>query len=215
MTSIAVLGAGVVGLSTAINIKKVLPNATVKVIADKFNHETTSYGAGGLFRPTTEHIPGVPKDLLRKWTKDSWEWFSHMTLTDMAAETGNQLVAGYFFTNKVLFDQIFGEFVYTYSKMTDDELKALRMDKKYKHGYHVTTIITCCKRYLPWLTNRWLKEGGIIESRTIKDLNELIGQYDVVVNCTGLGSRTLFKDDKVFPVRGHLMRVCTLKLGVC
>jgi hypothetical protein len=26
-----------------------------------------------------------------------------MTLTDMAAETGNQLVAGYFFTNKVLF----------------------------------------------------------------------------------------------------------------
>ena len=65
MTSIAVLGAGVVGLSTAINIKKVLSNATVKVIADKFNHETTSYGAGGLFRPTTEHIPGVPKDLLR------------------------------------------------------------------------------------------------------------------------------------------------------
>jgi D-aspartate oxidase len=55
----------VVGLSTAINIKKVLPNATVKVIADKFNHETTSYGAGGLFRPTKEHIPGVPKDLLR------------------------------------------------------------------------------------------------------------------------------------------------------
>ena len=39
----------------------------------------------------------------RKWTKDSWEWFSHMTLTDMAAETGNQLVPGYFFTNKVLF----------------------------------------------------------------------------------------------------------------
>lgn len=53
----------------------------------------------------------------------------------------------------------------------------------------------------------------IIE-RMCLSFSQLIGQYDVVVNCTGLRSRTLFKDDKVFPTRGHLLRVCTLKLGV-
>jgi predicted NAD/FAD-binding protein len=35
--SIAVLGAGVVGLSTAINIQNLFPRAEVTVIADKFN----------------------------------------------------------------------------------------------------------------------------------------------------------------------------------
>ena len=51
--SIAVLGAGVVGLSTAINIQKLYPRAEVTIIADKFNYETTSDGAAGIFRPTS------------------------------------------------------------------------------------------------------------------------------------------------------------------
>lgn len=58
--NIAVLGAGAVGLSTAINIKKAFPNANVTIIAEKFHQDTTSYGAGGIFKPSTELIPGVP-----------------------------------------------------------------------------------------------------------------------------------------------------------
>ncbi|CAG2207013.1 DDO [Mytilus edulis] len=46
-------GAGVVGLSTAINIQKLYPRAEVTIIADKFNYETTSDGAAGIFRPTS------------------------------------------------------------------------------------------------------------------------------------------------------------------
>ncbi|XP_063422409.1 D-aspartate oxidase-like [Mytilus trossulus] len=207
MANVAVLGAGVVGLSTAINIKKLLPSARVTVIADRFNSETTSYGAGGLFRPTMKHTPGLPVELLRKWVADSWEYFSNMTLTDMAAETGCQLVPGYFFSNEILINELFGEFVYTYAKMTDTELKAMRMDKKYKHGYHVTTVITCCTRYMPWLMNKWLEHGGKVESKTIEDFSQLAGEYDVVVNCTGLRSKKLIKDDTVHPLRGHLIRV--------
>jgi glycine/D-amino acid oxidase-like deaminating enzyme len=41
MVNIAVLGAGVVGLSTAINIKRNIAHANVTVIADKFLSETT------------------------------------------------------------------------------------------------------------------------------------------------------------------------------
>ena len=60
-----VLGAGVVGLSTAINACKMWPDALVTVMADKFNEATTSYGAGGIFRPTFDKLPGVPENLLR------------------------------------------------------------------------------------------------------------------------------------------------------
>lgn len=51
--NIAVLGAGVVGLTTAIELKNELRNAKVTVLADKFTTETTSHVAAGLFRPGT------------------------------------------------------------------------------------------------------------------------------------------------------------------
>lgn len=51
--NVAVLGAGVVGLTTALQLKKEFHDVTVDVIAEKFNRETTSYVAAGLFRPGT------------------------------------------------------------------------------------------------------------------------------------------------------------------
>ena len=57
MYDIVVLGAGVVGLSTAVNIQKRLPDSHVTLIADKTDVETTSDGAAGIFRPTKEITP--------------------------------------------------------------------------------------------------------------------------------------------------------------
>lgn len=57
MYDIVVLGAGVVGLSTAVNIQQRLPDRHVTLIADKLTHETTSDGAAGIFRPTIEKTP--------------------------------------------------------------------------------------------------------------------------------------------------------------
>lgn len=51
--NIAIVGAGVVGLTTAIEVKKQFRSANVSVIAEKFETDTTSYVAAGLFRPGT------------------------------------------------------------------------------------------------------------------------------------------------------------------
>lgn len=50
---IAVVGAGVIGVTTALELKKQFRNAKIEVIADKFYEDTTSYVAAGLFRPGT------------------------------------------------------------------------------------------------------------------------------------------------------------------
>lgn len=50
--NIAVLGAGVVGLTTALELQKQFRGAHVTVLADKFNEDTTSFVAAGLFRPS-------------------------------------------------------------------------------------------------------------------------------------------------------------------
>ena len=53
---IAVVGAGAVGLSTALCIQEQLPTAQVTVIAEVFNKDTTSDGAAGLFRPNVNDL---------------------------------------------------------------------------------------------------------------------------------------------------------------
>ncbi|KAJ8303137.1 hypothetical protein KUTeg_019533 [Tegillarca granosa] len=156
MADIAVLGAGVVGLSTALNIQKLLPNVKVRIIADQFYRETTSYGAGGIFLPTTEEIPGVPEKILRKWCRGSWEFYSSLALSAQAAETGHEVAHGYVPCKK------------------RKEKILLPSDNYYNHSQHLLTM--------------------------------LVGQYDVVVNCTGFGSKRLFNDNKMTPVRGQLLR---------
>lgn len=47
---IGILGAGIVGLTTALEVQSEYRNASVSVIADKFEKETVSYVAAGIFR---------------------------------------------------------------------------------------------------------------------------------------------------------------------
>ena len=50
---IVVVGAGVVGVTTAVELQKQFRNAKIDLFADKFNEDTTSYVAAGIFRPGT------------------------------------------------------------------------------------------------------------------------------------------------------------------
>lgn len=50
---IAILGAGVIGLTTGLELQKEIKNANISIIADKFFKDTTSYVAAGVFRPGT------------------------------------------------------------------------------------------------------------------------------------------------------------------
>lgn len=50
---IAVLGAGIVGLTTALELQKIISHARIELIASEFYKDTTSYVAAGIFRPST------------------------------------------------------------------------------------------------------------------------------------------------------------------
>lgn len=54
---VAVVGAGVVGLSTAVCIAEALPFCSVTVLAEKFSPDTTSDGAAGVLFPPL--LPGI------------------------------------------------------------------------------------------------------------------------------------------------------------
>lgn len=54
---------------------------------------------------------------------------------------------------------------------------------------------------------RFRRAGGEVVQRKINSLQELSGSYDIIVNCSGLGSRTLVGDPQVYPVRGQVLKV--------
>ena len=61
--AIVVVGAGIIGLSTAVRLKQVIPSLRVLVVADSFTPNTTSNLAGAILRlfrsPITTLRPNV------------------------------------------------------------------------------------------------------------------------------------------------------------
>ncbi|XP_052817164.1 D-aspartate oxidase-like [Mya arenaria] len=208
MYDIAVIGAGVVGLSTAVNIQEVLPGRHVTVIADRFTTGTTSHGAAGIIRPTLEKTPVKDVDQFRKWSDDSFGWFHHLNVDLDPSQTGVQRLTGYQFNTdaesntKYPFHHVID---YDFCELSDEELN--RLPGNYRHGWRYTTLMVECRRYLPWLTNKFLQNGGRIEKRTVSNIAEFAGKCSLLVNCAGMAAKTLFQDTEMFPVRGHLIRV--------
>lgn len=60
--------------------------------------------------------------------------------------------------------------------------------------------------FLPYLQEQFLRNGGKIINRTIHNLGELC-DFDLIVNCTGLGAKTLVQDESLEGYRGQVARV--------
>lgn len=61
MLRVGVLGAGVVGVTTATELQVEFPTASITIIADKFNKDTTSEVAAGIFRPSPSFEGPTPE----------------------------------------------------------------------------------------------------------------------------------------------------------
>jgi D-aspartate oxidase len=49
--NVTIVGSGICGLTTALALQSQYPTLSISIIADKFDSETTSSGAAGIFRP--------------------------------------------------------------------------------------------------------------------------------------------------------------------
>lgn len=206
MHRIAVVGAGAVGLSTAVQIQKLLPSVSLTIIADKFTSETTSSGAAGIFNPTLSKTPGVPVSVLRTWLQDSWQHYHELVHSSDAGQAGVQMLSGFRFVNNPEKNHLEADCVYQHLPLGENQLNMFPGDQ-YKYGWFVTTVTVESTKYLPYLMKQFQSKGGHILKRKLSSLEELVGQYDVVVNCTGLGSMDLLGDEKLIPNRGHLIKV--------
>jgi D-amino-acid oxidase len=177
-----VVGAGVVGLTTAVRLREAGIDADV--VAREGPADTTSAVAAALWYP----YRALPAERVTAWSAATYE-----ALTGLAgvAGSGVRMRAG---TELLAPDAP--------DPWWRDAVPGLRRTDE---GLRFVAPAVDMSIHLPWLVNRLRALGGAVERRAVASFDEL--DADAVVNCAGLGARELAGDASLTAVRGQVVRV--------
>lgn len=192
--SILVLGAGVSGLSTGITLLKA--GYLVTVWAKDLPPNTTSNQAAAIWWPYLCY----PREKAIPWAKSSLRFFKEHLLPDPAS--GCALTMVHDLQEQPVDNPWWADAVDNWRKIDKAKLPVGYVD-----GYEVESIVIDTSVYMQYLVN-WFKQlGGELIQREVNDIQQGFAFSDMIINCTGLGSRSLVNDQSVYPVRGQIVRV--------
>lgn len=217
VSKVAVVGAGVVGLSVA-HVLKLRHGTSVEihVIASIIGDGTTSSGAGGLWEPY--RCDGTDPSFVHSLSRASLEHFLSIHDDDtLRTESGIRKRSAYQLLQGTTFeDPFWHDLVKNYQRLDESDLQKFGIDKnlnvpaRFQCGYSFDTVVADPKYYLSFLEKELKRQGGVtFTQRTLVRLSELDEEddYDVIVNCTGLGAARLVDDGDMRPIRGQVVRV--------
>lgn len=184
---VVVIGSGVIGLTTAVVLAE--RGRRVRVWTREDAERTTSAVAGALWWPYRIE----PAALAREWALQSLSVYEE--LAARPEETGVRMVEGVLAGSRLDTQGPWAARV--------PGLRAATAEEYPGTGLCARLPLIDMPAHLRWLRERFLAAGGSIETRTVTDLAAV--PAPVVVNCAGLGARTLVPDLAVRPVRGQLV----------
>ncbi|XP_063696881.1 D-aspartate oxidase [Culicoides brevitarsis] len=210
MKQILVIGAGVNGLSSAVKIAENFYNqAQVTLISEETSPNTTGDGSAGLWGPFL--LGDTPEEKIVQWSKETHDFFKELWIHGLAKESGVTLIPCYRLTTEPgTKEPSWKHVVFGYNSLTEQELNRLRMEhgRNYTAGAQFITFTAEPTSLLPYLYKRFEKAGGRFIRRKVFQIDELANEnYDLIVNCTGLGAKSLLNDSQVKPIRGQVARV--------
>lgn len=205
MPSACVVGAGVVGLTTATLLQEARPDVKVTLFADKFEGDTTSVGAAGIFTPSAM-FRGPSQEVTWRWLEEGFTYYKKLLQSPEAEEAGVRELSGYTLSvNNPDAVRTPIESLTEYRLLTPQEVRTF--SGPWKYGSFMKTLLVENQRHLPFLMKKFRRRGGQAMKRHVTSLEELADEFDVVCNCSGLGAGVLAGDRDVLPVRGQIFQV--------
>ncbi len=203
----AVLGSGVMGLTTATLLQQ--RGWKVTIYAKDLPPNTTSNVAGGLWAPTSvfgrdDATPAFTSQLAEAMK------ISHRTFaTQVGLGYGVGWQENYYLSNRAVSAEDF-YYLNDYPQYFPGTTILAPGQHPFPAIYamaHMSMLIEP-PVFLPRLMNDFQAAGGQMVVREFKERDELATLSEpVIVNCTGLGSKVLFGDAELVPVRGQLVFV--------
>ena len=209
---IAIVGAGVSGLSVGLCVKESLRKAVeVTIISDRFSPSgITSDGAGAMFMAGMSNykVAGNAADKFRKDSK-RWSTVTFHRLTNLYQNRSQRKAAGIEeFTMFLCYNEKheLPWFRDLYSDFKVLSAAEAGLPSRLQTVWSFTTFCIQPLKYLQWLTVQFRELGGLIVQSKVNSLKELVN-YDIIINCTGLGAKELVGDHTVVPVCGQMVEV--------
>ncbi len=196
---IIVIGCGVSGLSTGIRL---LDRYPVKIIAQQIPPHTTSDVAAAFWKP----FRILQEERIRQWSKNSLDEYYLLAKID-----GSGVSIG----TMIHLSEPETELPWWLDLVVESRPATVKeLPAGFTRGLAVEVPKIETPVYMSHLVQRFKDLGGIIKKvdrpLVISDLYE---KNRMIVNCTGIGARQFCLDEEVFPIRGQVIRVGTVKIG--
>ncbi|MEP6464813.1 MAG: FAD-dependent oxidoreductase [Parafilimonas sp.] len=198
MKKIAIIGAGISGLSCAYSL--IQKNYSITVFAKAFSPEITSDKAAAFWFPY--HIRNDKRGI--NWCKKSYTFYQKLSADASTGISMKQLV-------KVLREDVIEEEPVWIDFMPEGTCHLIPKEKLQagvEKAYYVLVPLIETQIFLPYLQNFLQDKNVVFEKKLINDFNELPA-FNVIINCTGLDARKLCNDATVIPVRGQVALIET------
>ena len=197
-SNLAVIGAGVSGLTSALAL--IERGHRVTILAAERGNATTSAAAAAIW---------FPYDTEAGENAIGWALATYDELRALAAEpdTGVSMIELRCFARAGKIDV----------PLWAEDLGARRLrdniPSAFSSGFALEVPLTDTSRYLDYLEERFTREGGSINADVrFTSLEEVSREHDVVVNCAGIGAKTLVPDADLEPHRGQVALIGPLQV---
>jgi D-amino-acid oxidase len=194
-TPVTVVGAGVLGLTSALRLAEA--GFAVRVVARERLGATTSSVAAAVWFP----YRAFPLDRVLAWSRASYDEFVRLVSAEPAA--GVRVRMGVELQRDDGPDPWWAGAVPDLTKVTGPP----DVPEGFAVGWRCPAPVIDMSRYLPWLESRLATRGIVPTALVVDDLAAVGDTGGVVVNCAGLGARSLVPDPAVTPVRGQVVLV--------
>ena len=206
--SVAIIGAGVSGLTTAIVFAE--RGWRTAIFAAETGAATNSAAAGAIW---------YPYDTAGDEALISWALSSYREFVELSRQPGSgvSMIELRTFTRAgeiqiPAWAMALGGLRLQPNECSFPSLRS-QSSAPFTSGFALTVPVMDTTKYLPYLAERLLEAGGLIIGNShVDQLEEVNREFALVINCAGIGARSLVPDTDLEPHRGQVAIVLPFEL---